>query len=367
MDAQTWNSQIARLPGAHILQTWEWGKLKEAYGWQMLPQVWQDPAAPGEIKAAAMILQRTIALGGFAARLRVLYVPRGPVLDWSDQIWRKRVLDDLQLLARKRGAIFIKMDPDVVIASGVPGAAGEKHNETGQSVAAELSGRGWLFSSEQIQFKNTVLLDLTCSEDELLGRMKQKTRYNLRLAERKGVTIRSGSQADLSTLYRMYAETSVRDGFVIRPEAYYQQVWQTFMQQGMADALIAEVAGEPIAGLFLFHFAGKAWYLYGMSRQAHRETMPNYLLQWAAMRRAKELGCRSYDLWGAPDEFSEADSMWGVYRFKEGLGGEVARTLGAWDYPARRWLYPLYTRILPRLLDILRRRGKARTQQEVSL
>ena len=94
----------------------------------------------------------------------------------------------------------------------------------------------------------------------------------------------------------MYAETSVRDGFVIRPEAYYQQVWQTFMQQGMADALIAEVAGEPIAGLFLFHFAGKAWYLYGMSRQAHRETMPNYLLQWAAMRRAS-FSARAASAW----------------------------------------------------------------------
>ncbi len=365
MDAHTWNSQIARLPGAHILQTWEWGKLKEAYGWQMLPQVWQDPH--GAVKAAAMVLQRTISLGGLAARLRVLYVPRGPVLDWSDQPWRERVLDDLQLLARKRGAIFIKMDPDIVIASGIPGDPGEQANEIGQAVVTQLSRRGWLFSSEQIQFKNTVLLNLACSEDELLGRMKQKTRYNLRLAERKGVKIRLGTQADLSGLYRMYAETSVRDGFVIRPEAYYQQVWQTFMQQGMADALIAEVEGEPIAGLFLFHFAGKAWYLYGMSRQAHRETMPNYLLQWAAMRRGKELGCTTYDLWGAPDEFAETDSMWGVFRFKEGLGGEVARTLGAWDFPARTWLYPLYTRLLPRLLDILRRRGKARTQQEVSL
>ncbi len=367
MDAHTWNSQIARLPGAHILQTWEWGQLKEAYGWQMLPQVWQDPAAPGEIKAAAMVLQRTIALGGLAAHLRVLYVPRGPVLDWSDQFWRERVLDDLQRLARKRGAIFIKMDPDLVIASGIPGDPGAQDHPIGQAVVTELSRRGWLFSSEQIQFKNTVLLNLASSEDELLGRMKQKTRYNLRLAERKGVKIRLGTQADFSNLYRMYAETSVRDGFVIRPEAYYQQVWQTFMQQGLADALIAEVEGEPIAGLFLFHFAGKAWYLYGMSRQAHRETMPNYLLQWAAICRGKELGCTTYDLWGAPDEFAETDSMWGVFRFKEGLGGEVARTLGAWDFPARGWLYPLYTRLLPRLLDILRRRGKARTQQEVSL
>jgi lipid II:glycine glycyltransferase (peptidoglycan interpeptide bridge formation enzyme) len=365
MHGQAWNSQIAHLPGAHILQTWEWGKLKEAYGWQMLPKVWQGP--DGEIKAAALVLQRTISPGGFAARLRVLYVPRGPLLDWSDQTWRVRVLDDLQFLARKQGAIFIKIDPEVVIARGIPGGAGEQQNENGKTIATELASRGWLFSSEQVQFKNTVWLDLTFSEDELLGRMKQKARYNLRLAERKGVKIRTGSQADFPMLYHMYAETSVRDGFVIRPEPYYQSVWQTFMQQGMADALIAEVEGEPIAGLFLFHFAGRAWYLYGMSRQVHRERMPNYLLQWAAIRRAKELGCTNYDLWGAPDEFTEKDSMWGVYRFKEGLGGEVARTLGAWDFPARAWLYPLYTRTLPRLLDILRQRGKARTQQEVSL
>ncbi|MGD0003294.1 MAG: peptidoglycan bridge formation glycyltransferase FemA/FemB family protein [Anaerolineaceae bacterium] len=365
MDVQTWNSHIATLPGAHILQTWEWGKLKEAYGWQMLPKVWQG--SDGEIKAAALVLQRTISPGGFAARLRVLYVPRGPLLDWSDQPWRVRVLDDLQLLARKQGAIFIKIDPEVVTARGIPGGADEKQNENGKTLANELARRGWLFSSEQVQFKNTVWLDLTFSEDELLGRMKQKARYNLRLAERKGVKIRAGSQADFPMLYHMYAETSVRDGFVIRPEPYYQSVWQTFMQQGMADALIAEVEGEPIAGLFLFHFAGRAWYLYGMSRQAHRERMPNYLLQWAAIRRAKELGCTNYDLWGAPDEFNETDPMWGVYRFKEGLGGEVARTLGAWDFPARTWLYPLYTRTLPRLLDILRWRGKARTQQEVSL
>jgi lipid II:glycine glycyltransferase (peptidoglycan interpeptide bridge formation enzyme) len=365
MDVQAWNSQIAHLPGAHILQTWEWGKLKEANGWEMLPRVWQGP--DGEIKAAALVLQRTISLGGFAARLRVLYVPRGPLLDWSDQTWRVRVLDDLQLLACKQGAIFIKIDPEVVIARGIPGGADEKQNDNGKTLANELVSRGWLFSSEQVQFKNTVWLNLTYSEDELLGRMKQKARYNLRLAERKGVKIRAGSQADFPMLYHMYAETSVRDGFVIRPEPYYQSVWQTFMQQGMADALIAEVEGEPIAGLFLFHFAGRAWYLYGMSRQVHRERMPNYLLQWAAIRRAKELGCTNYDLWGAPDEFTETDAMWGVYRFKEGLGGEVARTLGAWDFPARTWLYPLYTRALPRLLDILRRRGKVRAQQEVSL
>ncbi|HEX9019228.1 MAG TPA: peptidoglycan bridge formation glycyltransferase FemA/FemB family protein, partial [Anaerolineaceae bacterium] len=223
------------------------------------------------------------------------------------------------------------------------------------------------FSQDQVQFRNTVWLDLSGEESDWLARMKQKARYNLRLAQRKGVQVRYGGLDDLAMLYHMYAETSLRDGFVIRGEAYYQAVWRAFMQRGMAVPLVAEVEGEPIAGIFLFYFGGRAWYLYGMSREKHRDKMPNYLLQWEAMRYARASGCTQYDLWGAPDVFDESDSMWGVFRFKEGLGGQVLRTAGAWDYPARPIAYLLYTRVLPRLLDIMRRRGRARTRQEVAV
>jgi lipid II:glycine glycyltransferase (peptidoglycan interpeptide bridge formation enzyme) len=93
--------------------------------------------------------------------------------------------------------------------------------------------------------------------------------------------------------------------------------------------------------------------------------MPNHLLQWEAMRRAKSAGCTVYDLWGAPDEFDESDAMWGVFRFKEGLGGEVVRTLGAWDNPVSPVLYRLYTQIIPKVLDVMRAHGRARTRQNV--
>jgi lipid II:glycine glycyltransferase (peptidoglycan interpeptide bridge formation enzyme) len=105
--------------------------------------------------------------------------------------------------------------------------------------------------------------------------------------------------------------------------------------------------------------------MFGMSRQAHREKMPNHLLQWEAMRRLRALGVSEYDLWGAPDDFTEQDALWGVYRFKEGLGGQVVRHLGAWDLPVQPLYYQLYTRILPRFLGILRRRGKRRTRRDV--
>ncbi len=136
--------------------------------------------------------------------------------------------NDLQSFARKQGAIFLKIDPDVVLGTGIPESEDAREDNGGQAVMSELKRRGWRYSSDQIQFKNTVLIDLSSSEDEILARMKQKTRYNIRLAEKKGVTVRVGTQADLPILYRMYAETSVRDGFVIRDEGYYQTVWQTF-------------------------------------------------------------------------------------------------------------------------------------------
>jgi peptidoglycan pentaglycine glycine transferase (the first glycine) len=231
-----------------------------------------------------------------------------------------------------------------------------------------LKQRGWVFSSDQVQFRNSVLIDLTSSEEVILARMKQKTRYNVRLAEKKGVTVRVGALADLPRLYKMYAETSMRDGFVIRDEGYYQAVWQTFMQSDMprCEPLIAEVDGEPVAAIFLFVFAGRAYYVYGMSRDAHREKMPTYLLQWEAIKRARAARCTLYDLWGAPEEFNESDGMWGVFRFKEGLGGQVVRTLGAWDFAPNALWYTMYARVMPKVLDIMRSRGRSRTRESLN-
>jgi len=198
----------------------------------------------------------------------------------------------------------------------------------------------------------------------MLGRMKQKARYNVRLAERKGISMRMGSAADLPALYRMYAETSIRDGFVIRSQDYYMAAWGSFLrpyetrEQPSAEVLIAEFEGQPVAAVLVYYFARRAYYLYGMSMAAHREKMPNHLLQWEAMRRARGHGCETYDLWGAPDEYGETDPLWGVYRFKEGLGGEVVRTVGAWDFPASAAWYHVYKRLVPRILSLMRARGR---------
>lgn len=392
MNSQNWNQIVSTLPNSHFLQTYEWGQVKAKYDWAPYYAVWdanggfhvekdivhlsslresQGNAFAFPVVAAALILKRQILSQGFAARLAVLYAPKGPLLDWNNEPLRTRVLNDLQSFARKQGAIFLKLDPDVVLGRGVPTSVGEVIENSGQAVRSDLRRRGWVESSDQIQFRNTVMVDLSASEDDILMHMKQKTRYNIRLAEKKGVTVRVGTVDDLPMLYKIYAETSMRDGFVIRDENYYMTVWKLFMQNVQRSTfnvptcipLIAEVDGEPVAAIFLFMFAGRGYYVYGMSRDKHREKMPTYLLQWAAMKHARAHGCLTYDLWGAPDVFDESDSMWGVYRFKEGLGGEVVRTLGAYDFAPNKLWYTLYSDVMPRVLDFMRSRGKERTRQ----
>jgi peptidoglycan pentaglycine glycine transferase (the first glycine) len=379
MESLSWNSLVSSLPNPHFLQTYEWGQVKAKYGWSPLYAVWDadgswkvesDLSLLSTFKspsAVALILKRQILRNGFAARLSILYSPKGPLLDWANESLRNRVLNDLQSFAKRQGAIFLKVDPDVVLGTGVPASEEDVLDNNGQAVMSELKRRGWGYASDQIQFKNTVLIDLTPTEEEMLARMKQKTRYNIRLAEKKSVSLRVGTMGDLSMLYKMYAETSVRDGFVIRDEGYYKTVWTLFMNSSepTCEPLIVEVDGEPVAAIFVFYFAERAYYVYGMSRNAHREKMPTYLLQWEAMKRAKAKGCTVYDLWGAPEVFDESDSMWGVYRFKEGLGGKVVRTLGAWDFaPSPLW-YKLYSEIIPRVLDVMRTRGKSKTKQSL--
>jgi lipid II:glycine glycyltransferase (peptidoglycan interpeptide bridge formation enzyme) len=286
-------------------------------------------------------------------------------LDWQNSGIRNKVLESIESYCRKRKAIFIKIDPEVDLGTGVPASATAQENSLGQELTNALTSRGWRFSNEQVQFKNTVLIDLTGSEEDWMSRMKQKTRYNIRLAQRSDVNVRQGRLDDLPNLYHMYAQTAARDGFILREENYYSRLWKNFIDAEFAVPLIAEVEGEAVAALILFVFGDTAWYFYGMSTTNQREKMPNYLLQWEAMRIAKTLGCTIYDLWGAPDTFEGADSMSGVFRFKEGLGGVLHRTIGAWDFSNRPFTYFVYQVILPRILEVTRRIRRGAIKKEI--
>lgn len=344
-----WQTALARLPITHALQSWTWGTFKSRWGWSVHPQLLTIAEGSWEPLAAALVLKRSIPWTPFC----MLYVPKGPLLDYGDAALREQVLAQLEKLARRHRALFIKIDPDVVLAWGLDG---ERPSPTGRRFVEQLKKRGWRISAEQIQFKNSVQLDLTQSEEELLAAMKQKTRYNIRLASRKGIEIRHGSATDFDAIARMYRETAARDGFAIRPLAYYLDIWHAFYDDGMAHPLVAEFGGNAVAAVILITFGDTATYMYGASTSAERNRMPTYLLQWEAIRWAKAEGYKTYDFWGAPDAFDESDRMWGVWRFKAGFNGEVVRHIGAWDFAVRPLLYWFYSIALPKYVNYLKSR-----------
>jgi peptidoglycan pentaglycine glycine transferase (the first glycine) len=344
--AAAWDDIMLALPSPHLLQSSRWGEFKSHYGWEPHRLAWLDRDA--QPVAAAQVLRRRWP--SRRGPLSLLYCPRGPSMPVKDEVAAQAVLDGLSALAREPGVVMVKIEPDL---------------DAGGDSEDRLRAGGWFRSDQPVQFSSTMVIDLSGSEDEILARMKPKTRYNVRLAQRRGVSVRAGTSDDLDLLYDMYAETSVRDGFVIRPRAYYRRAWDEFLAAGLAQPLVAEVEGIPVAGLIVYRFADRAWYLYGMSRDQHRERMPNHALQWAAIDWARRSGCAAYDLWGAPDEHDSSDPMWGVYRFKEGFGARHRRLVGSWELTSRPLAHRLYTTVLPRVLGWTRRRQQERTRQLV--
>lgn len=173
--ASEWNAAIQHLPAPHILQTWEWAQCKQPFGWQTLPHQWEH-------EAAAMVLQRAAT----RLRFKILYVPRGPLLDWRNAALRSRVLADLQALAHRQGAIFIKIDPEVILGTGIPGEQGSEEYDLAREVIAELRQKGWQPSDEQIQFPP--------GRSDLL-RDHHKPPYPGSPQAREGVETRTGEQS----------------------------------------------------------------------------------------------------------------------------------------------------------------------------
>ncbi len=348
-DRAAWDDALAAFPSAHLLQSWAWGAFKHlTTGWSPLRVALTRAGQTQPVALASIGVRR-------AGPLTLMYAPKGPIFDPADHQTAADVLATLEGLARQYRAIALKIDPDIPQATGVPGEPDDTPNPDGLALHQLLTTRGWRISPEQVQFKNTMLIDLTPDEDTLLMRLNQSTRRKIRVAEREGVHVRAANEADLPLLYDLYAETGARDGFLIRPRDYYERAWRDFMRAGLCHPLIAEVNGQAVAHVVLYAFGRTCWYFYGASSNLHRDKMPNYLLQWQAMRWAKARGCTTYDLWGAPDVFDDSDRMWGVYQFKRGFRAQVIRTAGAWDYAPNPLVYAAFSQALPRVRTFIRR------------
>ncbi len=259
-----WEELMAQLPSDrdHVLQSWTWGAVKAASGWEVERLAVR---AGGRLLGIFQFLWRQPLA---SLPLRVAYVPKGPLLDWSDDEAAALVLARIEKLGRRRGCLQVKIDPDVA-----------EESAEGKRLTPLLARRGWRFSPEQVQFKNTGFTDLSETDEQLLASFKSKWRYNIRLAQRRGLNVRSGNAADLQNFYRLYRETSVRDNFLIRPFAYYEALWRTFLESqenGTARTggtlLLAEHPQEelPVAGLFLLRHGCRTIYFNGASSERRR-------------------------------------------------------------------------------------------------
>lgn len=321
LDSHAWENWLARFPQAHILQTAAWGELKSRFGWKAHYLAGDN--------SGAMVLFRQLPLG-----FKIGYIPKGPV----GQDWRS-LWPALDALCRKERAVFLRIEPD------------RWQDEEDRSIQ-ELKQYGH-HAVAPIQPRRTIVVPLEGSEDQWLNRMKQKTRYNIRLAERKAVQVHES--ADIESFAQLMQVTGNRDGFGVHTPEYYRLAHSLFSPGDSMALLIASYEEKPLAGVMVFRRGRRSWFLFGGSSNEERNRMPAYLVQWEAMRWSARQGCAEYDLWGAPDVEEEAleaqfqsrnDGLWGVYRFKRGFGGQLRRSAGAWDRVYFPGLYRVYQWIL---------------------
>jgi lipid II:glycine glycyltransferase (peptidoglycan interpeptide bridge formation enzyme) len=283
----------------------------------------------------AQVLYRPLP-GGVGS---IAYIPKGPATNLSKPSTLIQFVAEIQPLAQRQRAICLSIEPNI---------------EESPELVASLQNLGFVRSPVPIQPLRTLLLDLDAEPEDLLMGLKSKTRYNIRLAERKGVVVREGTESDLPAFYQLMQVTAKRDGFGIHTPGYYEAAHRIFVTRDQARLLLAEHEGQLLGGIVVFALGDTAIYMYGASSNEKRNLMPNYSLQWEGLLWAHSKGCRHYDLWGVPDEeqavleagFKErSDGLWGVYRFKRMFGGSLVRWAGAWDLVYAPQRYRLYATV----------------------
>lgn len=303
----------------HLLQTAAWGELKNQFGWSVKRVI---SGAFG-----AQILFKPLPFG-----YSVGYIPKISA-GMFDRMIEPEVLTQVDRLCHMNKAVFLKVEVDI----------------WQDTVLDVYPPTGFRNSKHSIQPPNTIIVDISDDEQGILGRMKQKFRYNIKLATKKGVTIERSE--DVAAFYEIMRETGGRDGFHVHSLDYYQKAFALFKQTDDVALLIAKFEGTPIAGVMAFASGKRAYYLYGASSNAERNRMPANLTQWEAVTWAREKGCVEYDLWGIPDANeaeleanfeNRSDDLWGVYRFKRGFGGKVRRSMDTIDRVYKPFLYRFY-------------------------
>jgi lipid II:glycine glycyltransferase (peptidoglycan interpeptide bridge formation enzyme) len=317
-DQPSWDAFVGSQRTGHFNQGWGWGELAAPLGGRIHRFAVVDGMC---IHGALSVVINPIRRTGYEQ----LYVSRGPAVDEPSEEIFSLFSSALESTAARSKGIVAKIEPYV--------PAGDRQ------WPALLRSVGFEPLYPPSQPRSVWLLDLQPSLDDLLAGMKSKWRYNVRLAQRKGVEVTAGCEADFDDFYGMYRETARRDGFFIHDEWVYRGTFERFWRLGQFHMLVARFGGRPIAAVTLVHLGRTVWYLHGASTNEHREVMAPHLLQWEAITWARQQGAETYDFRGVPDVPSPDQEMVGVYRFKQGFGGRQVTCL---EQYARGFRPPLF-------------------------
>lgn len=329
---EEWHAFVTQQPSFSLLQSWGWGEFKEKLGWKVFRTVVEKR---GRIVAGTQMLIKPLPFGLGS----VAYIPRGPLLDWQDNLVATTLLEAVHQIARQHEALFLRVEPPVLYTP---------------ETQLMLQQYGFQAVKDTNQPRSTLLLNLEADIETLFTNLPKKTRYHIRACQRKGVTYRQGDETDLPLFYQLMVATGKRGKFTVRPLAYYEHEFRTLARYNLAALFLADYRGETIAAEICFVFGQHGAAFHGASGDNHRTLPASDLLTWAGIRWAKQQGCQTYDLWGIPDEVGRLvtagepvpkdrqGDLWGVYYFKKGFGNKVVYYIGAYDYvyvnPAYAWL-----------------------------
>lgn len=310
-------------PRGHFMQSVLWSAQKPQWTWRAVGVRGSD----GRLKGTLAVMIRPVPLLGRT----LMYGCRGPVCDPADRETFAALLEGAKALAREYKSYVIKLDPDI-----------SAENTGFARMLADFSfrfaGAGQNFEAIQPKFVMRLALEGR-TEAEVLARFHPKWRYNLRLAQRRGVEVRVCGKEMVPAFGALMEVTALRDGFVPRQPEYFAALLEHLGSH--ARLYMAFWEGQAIAGAVAVQYGDKTWYLYGASANEHREKMPNYLLQWEMIRWAIEGGCRLYDFRGVSGDLSEKNPLYGLYRFKKGFGSALTEFVGEADLVLNRPVYGL--------------------------
>jgi peptidoglycan pentaglycine glycine transferase (the first glycine) len=317
-------TEFIRSKNGNFLQTLEWAKVKEE--WQNVFFVIKDK---GAILGAGSLLIRRLPVVG----KNFVYCPRGPVMNFKDKEVLAFFVAKMKELSKTYNAIMLKIDPDVEIL---------EKQAIDNLFGLNFRQKPLTLNFEGIQPRFVSRLDITKDLDEVMAGFHHKTRYNIRLAERKGVTVRVGTREDLARFQEIMEETGLRDRFVVRQLDYFQKMHDNLVPPGYMRLYVAEFQGKILAGAISLMFGNKTWYLYGASSNEDRKLMPNYLMQWDMIKWAKEGGCDIYDFRGISGDIDPSNPLYGLFRFKKGFNGRYTEFVGEFDLVFDAIMYKLW-------------------------